>query len=195
MLSEIAKRTDEDIYDLGRYYLIEDIERLLFGKKLSKEEKINRKQCFIGLWKDGRIIFLSGKRAEKIAKKELGELYEIKDTNEFIGTVVGPGKITAIARILWSNDIELDRRFRTNFKKGQILVTQMTQPNIVDIASRAGAIITDEGGLLSHAAIISREFKIPCIVGTHIATDIIKDGDLVEVDANKGVIKILKRQK
>ena len=59
----------------------------------------------------------------------------------------------------------------------------------------ASAIVTDEGGLTCHAAIISRELKIPCIVGTGNATKVLKDGDLVEVDANKGIVKILKRVK
>lgn len=55
------------------------------------------------------------------------------------------------------------------------------------------AIVTDEGGMLSHAAIVSRELNIPSIVGTGNATQIFKDGDLVEVDANKGIVKIIKR--
>ncbi len=58
---------------------------------------------------------------------------------------------------------------------------------------KAKAIVTDEGGVTCHAAIVSRELKIPCIVGTKIATRVLKDGDLVEVDADKAVIKILKR--
>lgn len=57
---------------------------------------------------------------------------------------------------------------------------------------KAAAIITDEGGLLSHAAIISREFKKPCIIGTKIATKVLKDGQKIEVDANKGIIRIIK---
>ena len=65
----------------------------------------------------------------------------------------------------------------------------MTQPAIIDIAKKAGAIVTDEGGMLSHAAIISREFKIPCIVGTHFATTVIKSGDMVEVDAINGIVR------
>jgi len=56
---------------------------------------------------------------------------------------------------------------------------------------RCAAIITDAGGITSHAAIVSREFKIPCIVNTKIATQVLKDGDMVEVNANKGVVKIL----
>ena len=58
---------------------------------------------------------------------------------------------------------------------------------------KTSAIITDEGGITCHAAIISREFNIPCVVGTHTATQSLKDGDEVEVDADAGVVKILKR--
>jgi len=57
--------------------------------------------------------------------------------------------------------------------------------------AKAKAVVTDEGGMSSHAAIISREFKIPCIVGTKIATRVIKDGDIIKVDANKGIIEII----
>ncbi|GAG22226.1 unnamed protein product, partial [marine sediment metagenome] len=52
--------------------------------------------------------------------------------------------------------------------------------------------ITDGGGTLCHAAIVAREMKIPCIVGTKIATRVLKDGDLVEVDADKGIVRKLK---
>jgi len=55
--------------------------------------------------------------------------------------------------------------------------------------------VTDEGGITCHAAIISRELKKPCIIGTKIATKVLKDGDLVEVDADKGIVKILKKAK
>ena len=64
---------------------------------------------------------------------------------------------------------------------------------MVPLLKNVVAIVTDEGGLTSHAAIISRELKIPCIIGTSNATQILKDGDEVEVDANNGIIKILKK--
>ena len=63
-----------------------------------------------------------------------------------------------------------------------------------EIAKKAGAIVTEEGGITSHAAIVSRELGIPSVIGTKIATKVLKDGDLVEVDANKGVVKILKNE-
>ena len=78
-------------------------------------------------------------------------------------------------------------------KKGEILVAPKITPKYVPAMEKAIAIITDEGGLLSHAAIVSREMGIPCVVGTKIATQVLKDGDRVEVDANKGIVRKLFR--
>jgi pyruvate,water dikinase len=68
----------------------------------------------------------------------------------------------------------------------------MTRPEYVPLMKKAAGIITDEGGITCHAAIVSRELKIPCVIGTKIATKVLKDGDMVEVDADKGIVKILK---
>lgn len=80
-----------------------------------------------------------------------------------------------------------------NGKEGLVLVADHTTPELLPIMKKSIAIITDMGGLLSHASITSRELGIPCIVGTKIGTQVLKDGDLVEVDADRGVIEILKR--
>lgn len=166
---------------------------MLFNKvKLDKKEKEARDKCFVGLWKNENASYFSGDKAEKIAKKELNNLYKIIAVKEFKGVIANSGTVTGVVRIINSGNIESVRRVRKEFKKGEILITEMTQPNIMDIASKSAAIVTDEGGMLSHAAIISRELKIPCVVGTHFATSVLKDGDLVEVDADKGIIKILK---
>lgn len=82
---------------------------------------------------------------------------------------------------------------KSSINKDEILVCEMTTPEHILLMKKAAAIITDKGGILSHAAIVSRELKIPCIVGTKNATQILKDGDLIEVNANKGIVKILKR--
>ena len=76
-------------------------------------------------------------------------------------------------------------------QKGEILVTSMTTPEYIVAMEKSAAIITDEGGVLCHAAIVSREMNIPCVIGTKIATKVLKTGDLIEVDANNGLIKIL----
>jgi phosphohistidine swiveling domain-containing protein len=79
------------------------------------------------------------------------------------------------------------------FPEGAILVAAMTIPDYLPAMKRACALVTDEGGITCHAAIIARELKKPCIISTKIATRVLKDGDLVEVDANKGIVKVLEK--
>ncbi|MFH1053971.1 MAG: PEP-utilizing enzyme [Candidatus Woesearchaeota archaeon] len=189
LIEEVAKRSNENPNDIHKYHLMGEIRNLLEGKPLSDEEKQKRDKCFVGLWKNGKETYVSGDEAERLAEKELQELYQIGDKNELNGMVAHPGVVKGIARILPCNNVEKTRELRQTFNKGEILFTGMTQPQIMDIASKAGAIVTDEGGMLSHAATISREFKIPCIVGTHYGTQVFKDGDIVEVDANKGIVR------
>ena len=74
-------------------------------------------------------------------------------------------------------------------KEGDILVTQMTFPAFLPAMSRAAAFVTDEGGITCHAAIVAREMKKPCVIGTKNATKIFKDGDKIEVDAKKGRVR------
>jgi pyruvate,water dikinase len=69
----------------------------------------------------------------------------------------------------------------------------MTTPDLMPAIEKAVAIVTDEGGMLCHAAIVSRELGIPCIIGTRNATSILRDGDLVEVDAEKGIVRKIKK--
>ncbi len=74
-------------------------------------------------------------------------------------------------------------------REGQILVSPMTMVDFLPEMKKAAAFITDEGGVTCHAAIVAREMKKPCIIGTKIATQIFKDGDTVEVDAETGVVR------
>ncbi|MEI7621561.1 MAG: PEP-utilizing enzyme, partial [Candidatus Moraniibacteriota bacterium] len=99
----------------------------------------------------------------------------------FIGRAVGIVKIVNVPA-----DIE-------KMKKGDILVSRSTNPSLLSAMQKSAAFITDIGGLTCHAAIIAREMKKPCIVGTKFATQILKDGMFVEVDANKGIVKIIKK--
>ncbi len=79
-----------------------------------------------------------------------------------------------------------------NVKSGSILITQMTTPEYIQAMERASAFVTDEGGLTCHVAIVAREMKKPCVIGTKIATRVFKDGDRVEVDADRGVVRRIK---
>ncbi len=102
------------------------------------------------------------------------------------GSVACPGIVRGIVKICESvSDID-------KIQDGEILVASMTRPEYLPAMQRASAFVTDEGGITCHAAIVSRELGKPCIIGTKIATKFLKDGDLVEVDANNGVIKFLK---
>jgi pyruvate,water dikinase len=76
-------------------------------------------------------------------------------------------------------------------KKGDILVSDTTTPEMTMIMKKASAIVTDLGGVTCHAAIVCRELKIPAIVGVTNATELLKTGDTLSVDADKGEIKIL----
>ena len=78
------------------------------------------------------------------------------------------------------------------FPENTILVTGMTRPEYLHLFKKAAAVVTDAGGILCHAAITAREMKKPTIVGTETATKVFKDGDLVEVDADKGVVRKLR---
>jgi len=78
-------------------------------------------------------------------------------------------------------------------KKGDILVSIATQPNLIPAMKKAAAFVTEQGGVTSHAAIVAREMNIPCVIGTKIVTKVFKDGDEVEVDATKGLVKIIKK--
>ncbi len=104
---------------------------------------------------------------------------EIKGRPAYTGKAIGPVKIIKI------------KADTTKILPGDIMVTEMTNPDYVPFMKIAAAIITDEGGATCHAAIASRELKVPCIVGTRVATKVLKDGDMVEVDAEKGIVRII----
>ncbi|BCU71199.1 pyruvate, water dikinase [Stygiolobus caldivivus] len=98
------------------------------------------------------------------------------------GIPASPGIVVGKARVL------LDLKDAKNFQQGEILVTKMTDPDWVPVMKIASAIVTDEGGRTSHAAIVSRELGIPAVVGTGNATKVIQDGQEITVDATRGVI-------
>lgn len=103
------------------------------------------------------------------------------------GSVGNKGKLTGKVRIV------LSTKDFPAFQEGEILVTSMTRPEYLPLMKKASAFITDEGGITCHAAIVARELNKPCIIGTKIATQVLKDGDLVEVDANEGVVRIVEQ--
>ena len=110
---------------------------------------------------------------------------KIEKSSELKGMAAFKGKVEAKVRII------LNKNQFSQFNPGEILVTDMTSPEFVPLLKKAAGIITDEGGIMCHAAIVARELKIPCVVGTKFATQILRNGLMVELDAEKGVVKIL----
>jgi len=132
-------------------------------------------------------IIYTGAPAKKFLAGLNIEKEIVKKTSIIIGTVVCPGEAKGRVKI-----INLPEEIG-KMNKGDIMVAHTTFPSLVPAMKKAAAIITDDGGITCHAAIVSRELKTPCVVGTKIATKILKDGDLVEVDADRGIVKIVKR--
>ena len=131
------------------------------------------------IMQDGENTIITGNAVKELEKHILPEI--IQDMAR--GKTVYPGNVKGTVRRI---DI-LDEN--ATFEQGDILVTKMTDPDFLPIMKKAAAIVTDSGGSLCHAAIVARELKIPCVVGTEVATKVFKDGDIVEVDAEKGIVK------
>jgi len=114
--------------------------------------------------------------------KVVSNLPREKPSPTIQGRTAYPGKATGRVRVVKNKD-DIKK-----FSKGDILVSCSTNPELLPAMRIAGAVITDEGGLMSHAAILCRELKIPCIIGTECATSVLKDGELVRVDTKNGCV-------
>jgi rifampicin phosphotransferase len=183
LLREVSNRTKVD-YDTIALMTLKEVEDLILGKKIDLNEVASRK--------NGLFFIYTKEKVLRFYKEEAKELFKsipsaVKSTEIIKGAVAckGNGKrIIGKVRIVHNPAKDI-------FNDGEILVTTMTRPEFVPIMQKALAIVTDEGGLTSHAAIVSRELGTPCVIGTKVATQVLKDGDLVEVDANKGIVKKL----
>jgi phosphohistidine swiveling domain-containing protein len=184
-LKDTAKK-----YDLNYHCLadctVEELKLYLeTGKRISKlEENKREKGIFLLYEKNKKVKIFYGKDAQ-----ELFDIALSSEEKEIKGQVASTG---GVERIKGKVRIVLNPA-KDKFNKGEILVTSMTRIEFVPLMRKAKAIITNEGGIACHAAIVSRELNIPCIIGTKIATKLLKDGDLVEVDANKGIVKIIRK--
>lgn len=106
-------------------------------------------------------------------------------TGELNGTTGYPGRVRGRVWLITNPDRP------PAIRRGQILVAKLTSPKLVPHINQSSAVVTDEGGKLAHATVYCREAKIPCVVGIKIATKVLRDGDRVEVDANRGVVRKL----
>jgi len=159
-------------------------EEILRHKIPPKEILESRTKDCSTILEDGKVRCHTGEESKKLI-----EFFseKIDAVSEFKGTVACKGNVKGAVKVI------IDKNDFAKIEEGNILVTSMTTPDMVPILKKAAAFVTDEGGVTCHAAIISREMHKPCIIGTKIATKVLKDGDLVEVDADKGIVKIIKK--
>ncbi len=190
-------RARELFYEIGRraglkeddivYLTFDEVLGMAKTKKapISLEELIRRKEYLAYVALKNQILVLSGKEWQEKLKTISAQRANV--SSKIKGRVAFPGKVQGIVKVIYtSDDIK-------KVKLGDILVAAMTFPNFMPALERAVAFVTDEGGILCHAAIISREMRKPCIIGTKIATKVLQDGQTVEVDADNGMVKVIKQ--
>src|SRR3990167_6301781 len=186
LLERLSKQSDVSFRELS-LYTIEELKQLIGGGlKLTKTQLDERKSHRVMVQIDDQIAFFYGKNNfNKISSlveptAQRGIVLEIK------GIIASKGQAQGQVKIVRS----IKDMGKVN--EGDILVATTTRPDLMPEILKCAAIVTDAGGITSHAAIVSRELKIPCVVATKIATSVLKDGDFVEVDANEGIVKIMK---
>jgi len=163
--------------------------------------RVGERRDFYRYWRDRRPVMpkLFGAIPERVDDPILIEIFGLhhgflasaraggEATEEMVGVAASAGVARGRARVLHSAD-ELHR-----IGVGKVLVCEATSPNWTPAFSKIAACVCDGGGALTHASIISREYRIPCVVGVGLGTRVIRDGDLVEVDGGRGRVTILQR--
>jgi len=159
--------------------------------RLPEENTMEERKKFYAFFgtAHGSIVF-TGEAAQKfLAREKFTEVKEvIVAKTQVTGLPASGGNVRGRVKIV---------RGLKDMKRcvGNVVVSRDVVIEYTSLLKRNLAIVTDLGGICSHAAVTAREFKIPCVVGTKIATKVLKDGDMVEVDANTGTVKIIKRSK
>ncbi len=132
---------------------------------------------------NNELRFYVGNKARKAMRQILSDIKKEKPNGDLKGQAAFLGKVQGRARLIFTTaDIH-------KIKNGDILISHATDPSLLPAMEKAAAFVTDMGGLTCHAAIVAREMHKPCIVGTKIATKVLKDGDVVEVDAYNGTVR------
>ena len=183
-LAEIGRRAGIPIYDMT-FLVPDEAYSVLEGEKIDElKDKISKrkKQVFFAVTTEGYCI-TGGKEADKYFKHYRQQ--QSKETSELRGVAASPGEATGVARVVYT------AKDMKNFQAGEILVANQTTPDFVPIMKKAAAIVTEQGGITSHAAVVSRELKKPCVIGTKIATKAFQTGDKIKVDANEGIAQKL----
>ena len=179
LLAEIGQRIGLSYHEIIHLTYEEIFDSLSQGKLTTEYQIISERIKGYGIVMiDRKVEYLTGAKLEEAKKAMQGEYTSSK---KLTGDTAYPGSYTGRAYVV--DDLSIV----DGIQQGDILVAPMTSPYHVPAMTIAGAVLTNEGGILSHAAIISRELKIPCIVGVDNATFVIKTGDILRVNAGPSV--------
>ena len=178
----IAEKLDIERNDLG-YLTLEEIKTAISNGNVDKELIKRRKNNLVIIAYDQKKSTIIDQDTPNHYLKIIDQIENKNKDTVIKGLVAQKGKAKGVVRIVNSyHDIK-------KFVSGEILVANTTHPNYLPAMRQAVAFVTNEGGLTCHAAIVAREMKKPCIVGTKIATKQLLNGDLVEVDAEQGIVR------
>ena len=187
--SEITKEqkiTDKQIYELAE---IGNQIEMHYNKPMDIEWCIEKDQIYIVQARPITTLSNDEKKMHSCNVEGGKEELESQRTILVKGLGASPGIAGGPVKI-FSEEMSLDE-----VKEGDVMVTQMTTPDMVPAMTRAAAIVTDEGGMTCHAAIVARELGIPCVVGASDATKVLRDGMMVTVHGQMGVEKAWRRKK
>ncbi|HOK28870.1 MAG TPA: PEP/pyruvate-binding domain-containing protein, partial [Methanomassiliicoccaceae archaeon] len=180
--SEITKEqkiTDKQIYELAE---IGNQIEMHYNKPMDIEWCIEKDQIYIVQARPITTLSNDEKKMHSCNVEGGKEELESQRTILVKGLGASPGIAGGPVKI-FSEEMSLDE-----VKEGDVMVTQMTTPDMVPAMTRAAAIVTDEGGMTCHAAIVARELGIPCVVGASDATKVLRDGMMVTVHGQMGVV-------
>jgi phosphohistidine swiveling domain-containing protein len=187
LYTEIGRRLGLSYQDLKEFKAEEITEHLRLGETISQEKLRARKRFNCELLLEGELTFFEEKEARVIRAAIDAQMRAgLENVTEFKGIAASKGKVRGKVKIAH------DPKLVEAAKEGEVLVIATASAAFVPGMRKAAGIITEYGGLTSHPVIVAREFNIPCVVGIKGITHALKDGDMVEVDAEKGIIKILR---
>lgn len=178
---EVGKRLHVSA-DQVRYVTHREAVKALQSGKIDIDEINRRRKIFVYYYSRGKQKILSGKKAEEFINNNI-HIPHVKKVRTAHGMPACKGIARGKVRIV--NSLEQAK----HFKKGEILVSYATNPLLLPAMRQAGAIITEEGGMTCHAAIVARELNVPCVVGIPGIVEMYKDGDKIVVNAGKGIVR------
>ena len=181
ILKEVSRRTGLD-FEILKYSIGPELPDILSHKNQAKwQDVLTKRSKNVAIFCYGDQELITTEHIDRnIFYNKISSNIEVKGSVAFKGKVIGRCKIL------------LNSKEAGKINEGDILFASNTTPDYVPAMKKAAAFVTDLGGITSHAAIVAREMQKPCIIGTKIGTRVFKDGDMVEVDADNGIVKIIK---